>query len=50
MSEQVFVCSGCGKLIFEGESVTHLLGEQWCVQCINKATEMAVKVDDSDSD
>ena len=33
MRDSVFVCSGCGKLIFEGEPATHLLGEQWCVQC-----------------
>ena len=48
MREQVFVCSGCCTLIFEGDSVTHLLGEQWCAQCIDKSTEKAVKVDDSD--
>ena len=48
MREPIFVCSGCGKLIFEGDSVTHILGEQWCAQCINKATETAVKVSDSD--
>ena len=48
MRKQVFICSGCGRPIFEGECVTHLLGEQWCAQCIDKATEKAVKVDDSD--
>ena len=48
MREQVFICSGCNRPIYEGESVTHILGEQWCAQCINKATETAVKVSDSD--
>ena len=48
--QQVFVCSGCSRPIYEGESVTHLLGEQWCVRCVEKATERAVKVNDSDGD
>ena len=48
MREPVFVCSGCGKLIFEGEPATHLLGEQWCVQCVERATETAVKVSETD--
>ena len=48
MRRFVYVCSGCGQPIYEGEHVTHIMGEQWCAQCIDKATETAVKTDDSD--
>ena len=48
MRKPVFVCSGCSQPIYEGESVAHILGEQWCARCIDKATERAVKIDETD--
>ena len=48
MHKLVFVCSGCSRPIYEGESVTHILGEQWCAWCIEKATEKAEKFNDTD--
>lgn len=50
MRKQVFVCSGCSRPIYEGETVTHLLGEQWCARCIDKATEKAVKIHEPNGD
>ena len=38
----VFVCSGCGESIYEGEDYWDILGEQWCESCIDKAKGVAV--------
>lgn len=38
----VYICSGCSGLIYEGDSVWHILGEQFCQECIDKAREEAV--------
>lgn len=38
----VYVCSGCSGLIYEGDSVWHIMGEQFCQECIDKAREEAV--------
>ena len=45
LGEPVFICSGCGKVIREGDDVFHVLGEQFCVECIEKAKEVAKKVE-----
>jgi len=37
----VFICSGCGEDIYEGEDVYHLLGEQYCERCIEESTRVA---------
>ena len=37
----VFVCSGCGKPIREGQRYSNLCGEQWCVECVNKSLQEA---------
>ena len=42
----VYICSGCGGIIREGERVVHLLGEQFCLKCIEKATSEAVYLGD----
>ena len=34
---QVFICSGCGEPILEGENYWDIMGEQWCQECIDKA-------------
>ena len=44
----VFICSGCGQDIYEGEDVYHILGEQFCERCINEAREEAVYDDDEE--
>ncbi len=36
----VFICSGCGCSIQEGDSVWHILGEQFCVSCVEAAHEV----------
>ena len=38
----VFVCSGCSHGINEGEFVWHIMGEQFCNQCIRRLREVAV--------
>lgn len=37
----VFVCSGCGRDIHEGEDYVELCGEQWCERCIDDARRVA---------
>lgn len=37
----VFVCSGCGRDITEGESYWDVLGEQFCCNCICEAKGVA---------
>ena len=37
----VFVCSGCGDNIVDGEDYWDLLGEQFCENCINDARKVA---------
>ena len=44
----VFVCSGCGGDIYEGDDVYHILGEQFCERCINEARQEAVYDRDDD--
>ena len=38
----VFVCSGCGDLIYDGENYWEIMGEQWCEECIEEAKKEAV--------
>ena len=38
----VYICSGCGHPILEGESVWHILGEQFCEECISETRTEAV--------
>ena len=38
----VFVCSGCGDDILEGDDYVELMGEQWCRDCINDCKREAV--------
>jgi hypothetical protein len=42
----VFICSGCGRTIYEGEDYYDLMGEQFCQDCINKARRVAKYVPD----
>lgn len=37
----VFVCSGCGRSIKEGDDYWDIMGEQFCERCINKAQKVA---------
>lgn len=37
----VFVCSGCGDDIVEGQDYYDILGEQFCEDCIYDAKEVA---------
>lgn len=38
----VFVCSGCGEPILEGDDYWEIMGEQWCECCITDAKGTAV--------
>lgn len=44
----VYVCSGCGEDIRDGDKVWHILGEQFCQECINYAEEIAEVIDETD--
>jgi hypothetical protein len=37
----VFICSGCGQTIYEGDEYVELMGEQWCESCVDNATHIA---------
>lgn len=37
----VFVCSGCGRDIVDGEDYWDIMDEQWCEACIDKARQTA---------
>ena len=39
--EQVYICSGCGQPIYEGEDYYEILGEQFCDNCILDARKEA---------
>ena len=40
----VFVCSGCGKDIVDGQDYWEIMGEQFCETCIDKARSTAEAV------
>ena len=42
----IFVCSGCGQDIYEGEDYWDILGEQFCENCIDESRRVA-EYDDS---
>lgn len=37
----VFICSGCGDDIYDGEYYWDILGEQFCEKCIDEARRIA---------
>jgi hypothetical protein len=37
----VFVCSGCGDNILDGDEYVELCGEQWCMECVRDARRIA---------
>lgn len=37
----VYVCSGCGRSILDGDEYVDLMGEQWCLTCIKDNTRVA---------
>lgn len=38
----VFLCSGCGGEIWEGDDYWDVMGEQFCEECIREAKREAV--------
>lgn len=38
----VFICSGCGQTILDGEDYWDVLGEQFCEDCIHEAKREAI--------
>lgn len=37
----VFICSGCGEKIYEGEDYWDIMGEQFCESCMKEARKEA---------
>lgn len=37
----VFICSGCGHDIYEGDDYWDIMGEQFCEKCIQNARGVA---------
>ena len=44
----VFICSGCGGEIYEGDDYWDVLGEQFCEACIRDARRIAEREDDAE--
>lgn len=40
--QSVFICSGCGEKIYEGEDYWDIMGEQFCEGCVDQARKEAV--------
>ena len=38
---RVFICSGCGDDILEGDDYWDIMGEQWCEHCIDESKKVA---------
>lgn len=38
----VFICSGCGDPIYDGDDYWDVMGEQWCEKCIDDAKGTAI--------
>lgn len=41
-AQSVFVCSGCGDNIYDGDDYWDVMGEQWCKECIESMKGVAV--------
>ncbi len=39
--ESVFICSGCGQTIYDGDDYWDILGEQFCEECVDNARRTA---------
>ena len=45
--QPVFICSGCGKDILDGDDYWEILGEQLCESCIDDARRIAEAIDET---
>ena len=45
----VFICSGCGDLIYDGDDYYEIMGEQFCQNCIEDARRVAEYIDEDES-
>lgn len=43
----VYVCSGCGADIVDGEDYWEILGEQFCESCIDDSRKTAEAIDET---
>jgi hypothetical protein len=43
----VFVCSGCGEEILDGDDYWEILGEQFCEDCIDGSRRIAEAIDET---
>lgn len=43
----VFICSGCGNEIYDGDDYWNIMGEQFCENCIDDAKGTAEAVDET---
>ena len=39
--KSVFICSGCGEKIRDGDDYWEIMGEQFCEDCIDEAKKVA---------
>ena len=37
----VFICSGCGGAIYDGEWYWEIMGEQYCEECVDAVKKVA---------
>ena len=43
----VFICSGCGEYILDGDDYWEILGEQFCESCIDEFRRTAEAIDET---
>lgn len=47
--EKVFICSGCGDYIYDGDWYYDVLGEQFCENCMESCYHQAEAEDEYDA-
>ena len=45
--QTVFICSGCGEHILDGDDYWEILGEQFCESCIDEFRRTAEAIDET---
>ena len=47
--KSVFICSGCGDLIYDGDDYYEIMGEQFCQNCIDDARRVAEYIEEDET-
>ncbi len=47
--QSVFICSGCGDPIYDGDDYYEIMGEQFCQNCIDDARRVAEYIEEDET-